>query len=67
MVMKAEYDLSTMTRKGHPLSRKVARGEIKLINPLDIPDVEIKLAKLSAEERVVVTNLLDSYRAMTKS
>ena len=41
--MKAEYDLSTMKRRGHPLRDKVSRGEITLINPLDIPNREAKL------------------------
>ena len=36
--MKAEYDLSTVKRKGHPLREKVSRGEITLLSPLDIPD-----------------------------
>ena len=58
--MKAEYNLSTMKRKGHPLREKVSRGEIKLIDPFDIPDRESKLAKLSPEEREFITRLLES-------
>ncbi|MCL2147419.1 MAG: hypothetical protein FWH52_06395 [Synergistaceae bacterium] len=59
--MKVEYDLSTMKRKGHPLRNKVSQGEIKLINPLDIPDRESKLAKLTPEERELVNELLEKY------
>ena len=44
--MKAEYDFSTMKRRGHPLREKVARGEIVLMSPLDIPNRETKLAAL---------------------
>jgi hypothetical protein len=57
--MKIEYDLSTMKRKGHPLREKVSQGKIKLINPLDIPDRDSKLAKISFEERELITELLD--------
>jgi len=46
MGVKAEYDLSKMKRKGHPLREKVSRGEITLTCPLDIPDKETKLAAL---------------------
>ena len=60
--MKAEYDFSTMKRKGHPSSQKVSQGELKLVNPLDIPDKEAKLAKLTPSERVFITGLLDSQR-----
>ena len=59
--MRVEYDLSTMKRKGHPLRNKVSQGEIKLINPLDIPDRESKLAKLTPEERELVNELLEKY------
>jgi hypothetical protein len=57
--VKTEYDLSTMKRKGHPLREKIFQGKIKLINPLDIPDKDSKLAKLSLEERELITGLLD--------
>ena len=60
--MKAEYDLSTMKRKGHPLRQKVLLGEIKLINPFDIPDRELKLSKLAPEERELITGLIESLR-----
>ena len=58
--MKAEYDLSVMKRNGHPLRKKVSQGEFKLINPLDIPDRESKLDKLTPDERVFVTEILES-------
>jgi len=61
--MEAEYDLSTMKRKGHPLRNRVSQGDIKLINPLDISDRESKLAKLTPDEREVVTGLLETYYA----
>ena len=66
--MKAEYNLSTMKRKGHPLREKVSRGELKLINPSDIPDKESKLARLTPDERELVTELLESdYMTKTSS
>ena len=58
--MKAEYNLSIMKRNGHPLRKKVSQGEFKLINPIDIPDREAKLEKLTPEERDFVTQLLES-------
>ena len=60
--MKAEYDLSTMKRKGHPLRKKVARGEIVLMCPLDIPNREAKLAALPPDEREFVANFLETYQ-----
>ncbi|MCL2223801.1 MAG: hypothetical protein FWB96_08220 [Defluviitaleaceae bacterium] len=60
--IKAEYDLSTMKRRGHPLREKVLRGEITLINPLEIPDREAKLAALPPDERVFVTDFLKSLQ-----
>jgi len=60
--VKAEYDLSTMKRRGHPLREKVARGEIVLLSPLDIPDREPKLALLPPDERVFVTEFLETYQ-----
>ena len=60
--MKAEYDLSKMKRKGHPLREKIARGEVTLINPLDIPDREAKLAALPPEDREIVTRYLHSLQ-----
>ena len=59
--MKAEYDLSVMKRNGHPLRKKVAQGEFKLINPLDIPDLESKLDKLTPDERDFFTKLFELY------
>jgi hypothetical protein len=52
--VKAEYDLRAMKRNGHPLRKKVSQGEFELINPLDIPDRESKLDKLSSDERDIV-------------
>ena len=49
--MKDEYDLSVMKRNGHQLRKKVSQGEFKLINPLDIPERESKLDKLTPDER----------------
>jgi len=59
--MKAEYDFSTMKRKGHPLREKVSRGEIVLMNPLDIPNREAKLSALPPEEQIFVTQFLERY------
>ena len=58
--MKAEYDLRTMSRKGHPLREKAKKGKIKLVNPLDIPDYESKLGKLSSDEKKVIADMLDT-------
>jgi hypothetical protein len=33
-----------MKRRGHPLREKVSRGEITLINPLDIETVNLKVS-----------------------
>ena len=62
MFVKAEYDLSTMKRRGHPLREKVARGDITLISPLDIPDKEAKLAALHSDERTFVTDFLKALQ-----
>jgi len=58
--MKAEYDLSNMKRRGHPLREKVERGEIVLMSPLDIPNREAKLAALPPDERKFVTEFLET-------
>ena len=58
--MKAEYDLSVMKRNGHPLRKKVSQGEFKLVSPLDIPDRESKLDKLSSDERCFVAGVLEA-------
>jgi hypothetical protein len=60
--MKAEYDLTKMKRRGHPLREKVARGEITLISPLDIPDREAKLAALPSGERAFVADFLKTLQ-----
>ena len=65
--MKAEYNLNNMKRKGHPLREKASRGELKLINPSDIPDREFKLAKLTPDEREFVTKLIESDYMKKKS
>jgi len=39
--MKAEYDLSKMKSRGHPLRDKVQRGEIVLVNPFEISKGEL--------------------------
>jgi len=57
--MNSYYDLSSMEYKGHPLRKKVAQGKLVLINPLDIPDKETKLAKLAPDEREFVIKLLE--------
>ena len=57
--MKAEYNFNTMKRKGHPLRKKVARGEIKLLKIVDIPDKEIKLAVLAPDERGLVVKRME--------
>ncbi|MCL2446618.1 MAG: hypothetical protein FWD06_07625 [Oscillospiraceae bacterium] len=59
--MKAEYNLLSMKRKGHPLRDKVERGDLRLINPLNIPDRDTKLAALSPEERELVVGLLKGF------
>jgi hypothetical protein len=58
IILKAEYDFRTMKRRGHPLREKVLRGELKLINPLDIPNVDTRLAALDPDEREFVDALL---------
>jgi hypothetical protein len=58
--VKEEYNLSVMKRNGHPLRKKVSQGEFKLISPIDIPDREAKLEKLTPEERNFVTQFLES-------
>ena len=58
--MKAEYDFSTMMRKGHPLRKRISQGEFKLTNPFDIPDRESKLAKLPSDERELVMSFIES-------
>ena len=65
--MKAEYNLNTMKRKGHPLREKVKRGELKLVSPSDIPDRESKLAQLTPDEREVIMRLLESDYITTRS
>ena len=60
--MKAEYDLSTMKRKGHPLREKVSRGEFVLVSPLDIPNRDAKLSALPPDEQRLVTNFLETYQ-----
>jgi len=62
MFVKAEYDLSKMKRRGHPLREKVSRGDITLISPLDIPDREAKLAALPSDERAFVTDFLKTLQ-----
>jgi len=57
IILKAEYDLRIMKRKGHPLREKVLRGELKLINPFDIPDIDKKLAELDPDNRDFVNEL----------
>jgi len=53
-------------RKGHPLRDRVARGEVTLIDPLDIPDREAKLAALSPEEREIVSKIIFQQMSVTK-
>lgn len=65
--MKAEYDLSTMKRKGHPLREKVSRGEVVLMSPLDIPNKEAKLAALPPDERAFVTEFLRTLQKERES
>ena len=60
--MKTEYDLRIMKRRGHPLREKVSRGEIVLINPLDIPDWETKVSLLPPNERVLVTEFIETIQ-----
>ena len=57
--MKAEYNLNTMKRKGHPLREKVSRDEIKLLSSSDIPDRDSKLANLTLDEREVISGMLE--------
>jgi hypothetical protein len=55
-MMKAEYNLNNMKRRGHPLRERVRRGEVKLVDPFDIPEAELaeKLAALDPGEREFV-------------
>ena len=59
--MKVKYDLSVMKRNGHPLRKKVSRGEFKLKNPTDIPDWESKLENLNPDERDFYKEFLKPY------
>jgi len=58
--MKNEYNLSKMKRKGHPLRDKVARGEIKLIDPFNISHEEFRgqTAKLCSREQELIESKL---------
>ena len=58
--IKAEYDLSAMKRNGHPLRKKASQGEVRLINPMDIPDKEKKLAALTTGERQFIIRFIES-------
>ncbi|MCL2049905.1 MAG: hypothetical protein FWG87_14380 [Defluviitaleaceae bacterium] len=55
--MKAKYNISTLKRRGHPLSEKIRKNEITLLNPFDISDEDFnqKLAELNPEERGFIT------------
>jgi len=50
-----------MKRNGHPLRKKVSRGEFKLKNPTDIPDWESKLENLNPDERDFYKEFLKPY------
>ena len=55
--MKAEYDLTKLTRIKHPMQARIDSGEIKLISIFDIPNREEKLAALDPDEREFVLGL----------
>ena len=59
--MKTEYNLSTMKRRGHPLRDKVSRGELVLINPLDIPNKDAKVSMLPPDEQTLVIKFLETF------
>ena len=65
--MKAEYNLNIMKRRGHPLREKVSRGEVVLLNPLEIPNTTSKLSLLSPDEQVLVTEFLEGYQNEKKA
>jgi hypothetical protein len=67
MMLKTEYDLTIMKRRGHPLRNRVLLGEVKLLSPLDIPNKESKLAALSPDERDFIINALELYNAKNGS
>lgn len=65
--MKTEYNLDMMKRRGHPLREKVSQGEVVLVNPLDIPNREAKLSVLPYDERVLITEFLETFQNGKKS
>jgi len=65
--MKNNYDISKMTKRAHPLQSKINSGELKLIDPLDIPDEElsVKLQLLNDDEREFIFQLKREKAAHT--
>ena len=55
-VMKAEYNIASMKRRGHPLRKKISKGEIKLVDLFNVSDNEFneKLASLPLDEKELV-------------
>ena len=56
------YDISKMKKGAYPLQSKIDKGELKLIDPLDIPEEALneKLQLLSKEEREFIIQLKQS-------
>jgi len=51
--MKIEYDIKNMRRAPHPLQDKIDSGEWKLIDHMDVSDIdfEISISALSEDKR----------------
>ena len=60
--MKAVYNIRNMRRKPHPLQDKIERGEVKLIDHLNIPETDFQslIATLEPHEREVATRNRDN-------
>ena len=66
--MKSEYDFSKLKRRGHPLREKIDRGEVKLLDPFNVPeeDFNAKLANLNPDEREFIISIRNSKYANVK-
>ena len=64
--MKDSYDLSKMKRVPHPLQKKIDSGELKLINPFDIPDEEFEEKIKHLDEYMRETVIIMRQRRIEK-
>ena len=51
--MKAVYNIRTMRRKPHPFQEKIERGEVQLVDHLNVPDSDFQslIVDLEPQER----------------